>query len=526
MKQYTYIGRHFDTLLVKEVEGVNRTTSKIDWEPSIFYEAKAGTETGYTNTSGSPLLEKRFGKIKDFNDYLKDWSGTSNKMIYGFRGVEYQYICDSFPDRDNFDHSVFNVMYFDIETERSEEYGYAPSSNPFNPVILITAYLPKGDRSIVWELRDHPTDNQDKTEYRVFDDDISMIKDFFKFMKSNSIDIISGWNTDFYDIPYLCGRLLGQYHFPGQQKPDGMDSEYRVWTDKTSYSPFGYIKKKTIIGNYGKSQVIYEIPGIESLDYMNLYKKFTYVTRESYSLNHISYCELGEKKVDYSEHKHLQSLYEKDYKKFVEYGIKDTKLVYRLEEKLKLIDLCIALAYMVGCNLNDVFSAVKTWEIYLYNELKRDGIIAPIKGRGVHKEKEFLGAFVQDPVKGKHDWVLSFDLNSLYPHIMMFANMSPDVYVEPEHMQPDQLRLYKKHKDNLLQSIEDIIDHIEDLAVLKQWGVSMTPNGAMFSNEKLGVIPKIVKKIYVTRKDCKKLMLQKKQQLEDGGKTGCHYRTI
>ena len=506
MKQYLYLKEINGKLLSKTVEGINRHTETIDYKPSVFIRAKENTPCSFKNFANEPLKQLTFDSIRNFKTFIYENADTSNgETLYGNKKVEYQYIADYFNEREEYSISAFNVLYFDIETARSETLGYAPASNPFNPVTLITAYFKKN--VYVWATRGD-YDGEGCEEYRIFDDDIKMIEDFFSFLLEKNIDILTGWNIELYDIPYLVGRYIRN-----DNRNDNADPKKTLFQSKDYKFPFHIVKKKIIKGNYGNEELVYDIPGWICLDYMQLYKKFTYVTRESYSLNHISFCELGEKKVDYSEHSHLESLYNNDYTKFVQYGIKDTILVYKLNHKLKLIELAITLAYKIGCNVQDIFSPVKSWEVYIYNETMKKGFVAPMMKKTV-MSNSYIGAYVKDPIPGKYQWVVSFDLNSLYPHIMLFCNMSPETYIQP-HALPFELESIRaKMKENLDITIESLVKAETNLSLLKKYNATCAANGAMFKKDTLGFIPEIIKRLYNERKEAKKKMLQKKQELE------------
>ena len=317
-------------------------------------------------------------------------------------------------------------------------------------------------------------------------------------------------NCEYYDIPYLCGRLLGQYDRNNPRAEHIKERGY--WTKKDLFT-FGKVRKYTKQGMFGKNEVRYEILGLIVLDYIDLYKKFTY-TPPDYKLNTIANIELGDTKVDYSEVKHLEELYHTDYTKFVDYGIKDAQLVRRLDDKLQLINLGITLAYLTGINVNDVYSPVKMWEVYLYNEMLKDKIVPPWK-RTNNKRDSFVGAFVKDPLKGKHKWVMSFDLASLHPSIMRQCNMSPDTHV-PYDKQPEDIKvLYDKYNEDVEKSVHLHTLEKEDLSLLKKHNLSMSPNGGMFRRDRRGVIPKIIDGLAEQRTATKTKMLQKKQELED-----------
>ena len=217
---------------------------------------------------------------------------------------------------------------------------------------------------------------------------------------------------------------------------------------------------------------------------MDLFKKFayTYGNQESYSLNHISHVVLGEKKVDYSDVGDLMQLYENDFQRFIDYNIKDVELVSRMDEKLGLIDLVMTMAYMAGVNFNDTLGTTAIWDSIIFRELMRQKIAIP-QGKE-HASSTFVGGYVKEPHVGMHDWVMSFDLNSLYPNIIIQYNMSPETLIR-----------------------------LPDAKGAK------AANGATFRTDKKGIIPEIVEKMYETRVTVKKEMLDVKQQIEKEGKS-------
>ncbi len=503
--QYLYVKEMSGKLFIKELKNGNRVHTITDEGPFCLFESKKDGEfRTHLGKPATPHFFKRIGDIKDYSDMV---SGTANYGLSGMRELGYQYIAHCYSDRSGFDADAFNTMFFDIETARDSEKGYAPVDNPFNPVTLIQVEYRK--KKIVWGMMDYKGDKAD--EFRHFYDELEMIKDFFKWVKLEAIDIVSGWNIEYYDIPYLMGRLLGQYDRNNPRAEHIKERGY--WTKKDLFA-FGKVRKYTKRGMFGKDEVRYEIMGLIALDYLDLYKKFTYKTPPDYKLNTIANIELGDTKVDYSEVKHLEELYHTNYTKFVDYGIKDAQLVRRLDDKLQLINLGITLAYLTGINVNDVYSPVKMWEVYLYNEMLKDKIVPPWK-RTNNKRDSFVGAFVKDPLKGKHKWVMSFDLNSLYPHIMMGINMSPDTHVPYERQHPEIQELYGKHNEHVEKSIAMLVEGKSDLSLLKKHNLSMSPNGGMFRRDVQGVIPKILENVYAERSATKKTMLVKEQEKED-----------
>jgi DNA polymerase elongation subunit (family B) len=268
-------------------------------------------------------------------------------------------------------------------------------------------------------------------------------------------------------------------------------------------SPWGIIKDKYVTRN-GKEEVSYDLIGISILDYYELYKTFTYVNQESYSLNHISYVELGEKKLSYSEYESITEFYKKDFQKFIEYNIRDVELVQKLEEKLKLMELAIALAYSAGVNYQDVFSQVRTWDVIIYNYLSEKGIVIPPKKRE-KKNEQYAGAYVKEPIVGLHNWVVSFDLNSLYPHLIMQYNISPETLTD------DGMRGMIS-PEGILKSGEVSNTFLKQF---KDKDVSIAANGTTYTKKHKGFLSELMSNMYKDRKMFKNKMIDTKKQLEE-----------
>ena len=242
----------------------------------------------------------------------------------------------------------------------------------------------------------------------------------------------------------------------------------------------------------------YDILGVSILDYMDLYKKYTYTNQESYALNHIAYVELGETKHE-NPHETFRDWYTNDYQSFVDYNIQDVELVDRLEDKMKLIDLIITMAYSAKCNYVDVFSQVRMWDVIMYNYLRDKNIQIPQITRK-SKEDAYAGAYVKEPQIGLHKWVVSFDLNSLYPHLIMNYNISPETI---------------KGMHKTVPGVDEMLSQTFDTSFLKENQETITPNGALFDCTKYGFLPELLLQMYNERKETKKLMLKAQQEYED-----------
>jgi DNA polymerase elongation subunit (family B) len=367
-----------------------------------------------------------------------------------------------------------------IDIEVASENGFPDVENAAEEVLLITLQDYNTKQIRTWGLG--PFDNkQPNVSYRAFSDEHSLLNDFIHWwmIEENTPEVITGWNSIFYDIPYLVRRL---------EKILGEKLMKRI-------SPWGIVsEKETFV--LGRNQIYYNIGGISQLDYLDLYKKFTYKAQESYRLDYIAEVELGQKKLDHSEFDTFKDFYTKGWQKFCAYNIKDVELVDRLEDKMKLIELALTMAYDAKVNYNDVFSQVSMWDTIIYNYLKDRNIVIPPKTKSEKSEK-YAGAYVKEPVPGVYDWVVSFDLTSLYPSLIMQFNISPETLLE------------EKIKN---VSVDKIIHKQVNFGNLENKCV--TANGCLYDKTKRGIFPELVEKIFNDRQFYKKKMLSAKQEYE------------
>ena len=332
---------------------------------------------------------------------------------------------------------------------------------------------------IVWGVREYENTRPD-VEYRVFWTEQEMLSNFLDWWVKNTPDVVTGWNVTLYDIPYIMRRLekvLSTRHMK-------------------SISPWTVATNREVVIK-GRAHIIYEIAGLSVLDYLDLYKKFTYTNRESYRLDYIAQVELGEQKLDHSEFENFKEFYTKDWQKFIDYNISDVELVERLDDKMKLIELAMTMAYDAKENFEDVYSQVKTWDNIIFNYLKKHHVVVPPK---ISQKKDYAyeGAYVKDPLLGKHDWVVSFDLNSLYPHLIMQYNISPET-------------LLTERFPGI--TVDKILQKSVDTSSLEC--ASVCANGAMYDINEQGFLPKLMRKMYDDRVIFKKKMLESKKLYEE-----------
>ncbi len=482
---YTNICVSGKFILFRGVENDKRVRRKIEYNPTFYLQSQEQSE--FTTLAGEYVKPIQPGTISDCREFLERYESVDNFPIFGNNRYEYAFIADHYPDDILWDINKVTIAYLDIEV--GSENGFPEPRDANESITAITIKL-KGNY-FVFGCGDY-IKHRDDVHYAKCRDEHDLIRRFIDFWTRFHPDVISGWNIKTFDIPYLVNRIT---------KLLGEDEAKKL-------SPWNRLSlREAMIMN--REHQVYEMLGIATLDYIELYRKFTYSQQESYRLDNIAHVELGEKKLDYSEFETLHQLYKQDYQKFIEYNIKDVELVEKLEDKMKLIELALTLAYDNKVNYDDVFTQVRMWDAIVYNYLLKKKIVIPQMKRG-SKNSQYEGAYVKDPICGMHEWVASFDLNSLYPHLIMQYNISMETLVDP-----------KKYNDNMRGFISNNNINVEALlaqqietSVLKDLDVTMTPNGQLFSIKKQGVMPEIMDNMYKDRTRYKKLALEAKKKIE------------
>ena len=482
MKFYTNVYSYGSKILVRNNYDGNKRYDELSFRPSLFVSTDKPSE--YKSIHGVNLSRIDFANSHEYREFIQKYADVRGFEIHGEIASEYQYIRENYGDDLNYDFSNIDVMYIDIETTCDD--GFPKIDDPEEKVIAITAKR-RDSPPVVFCLGKY-TAKSNEVVYS-FSNEENLLNDFVEWFISDYPDVITGWNVRFFDIPYLYNRIVKLF---GQKYAKKM-------------SPWSIVKEKSVIrkGQNVESKV-YDFIGISTMDYYELYKTFTYVNQESYRLDHIATVELGEGKMSYDEYETIKDFYTKNFQKFVEYNIKDVVLVERLEEKLKLMELAIALAYSAGVNYSDVFSQVKTWDVIIYNYLARNNIVIPPKKKS-SKNEQYAGAYVKEPLVGMYDWVVSYDLNSLYPHLIMQYNISP------ETMTNDGLRGVVS-PEGILRRGPVSIDQLEEN---KKKNLSTAANGTTYRKDIRGFLPELMDKMYGDRKMFKNKMIESKKKLEE-----------
>ena len=493
MKFYTQVARIGNNICYRGYEDGKRVSYREPFGPT-FYVSSNKPNTEWTTLEGDPVDEMKFESMKDATEFIKRYDGIDQIKIHGNTNYAAQYIQSVFPDEIKYDINNIRVANIDIEVESDQGF---PEPGPAAFEVQSIAFKYFGEPTVyVWALKD--LYDPSRTELDVNPEDIYFVKcdgevdlllKFISFWsgKDTCPDIVTGWNIKGFDFPYLINRTARMI---------GPDTIKKL-------SPWGMVREKTRHSKNGREEQVYDIVGVEQLDYYDLFIKFgflNYGVLESYKLDHVAFTVLGEKKLSYEEFGNLFTLYKEDYQKFIDYNIKDVLLVEQIDEKMGLIDLALTIAYKGGCNYQEAFGTTQLWDTYIYRELCKRKTAVPQKTERM--SAELAGGYVKQPHVGRHSWIVSFDLNSLYPHLMMQYNMSPETVVDT--------RTANVTVDNCLEGRRPdpvLSDHC------------IAANGVHFKKEKRGVIPGVIDGLYAERKEIKKDMLRRESLVQGGDKS-------
>ena len=473
MKFYTNVEQAGNRLLVRGYEGGQPFSYRVPFSPTLYVPTKNYSE--WRTLEGDCVEPINMGSINEAKEFIKKYKEVEEFPIYGNSRYLYQYIAQEHPEEEiRYDVSKIRVFTIDIET--AAENGFPNIETADQEILAISIKDSYTGRIVVFGAR--PFDNKDSmVDYMHFRSEETMLMAFLQYWNENCPDVVTGWNVQLFDIPYIARRID------------------RILGEKftKTLSPWKLISSREIVIK-GRKQIAYDLPGISTLDYFDLYRKFTYTNQESYRLDHIAFVELGQKKLDHSEYDTFKEFYDNYWQKFIEYNIHDVRLVDKLDDKMKLIELAFTMAYDAKVNYEDVFSQVRMWDNYIYVELLKRKIAIPPKKEAT-KDAKYAGAYVKEPKPGFYDWVVSFDLNSLYPHLIMQYNISPETLHDARH-----------------SSVT--VDKILEKQVEIDGEFAVCANGAQYRKDKDGFLPQMMKKMYDSRVIFKKKMIEAKKQYE------------
>jgi DNA polymerase elongation subunit (family B) len=475
MQFYTHVFPWGNKMLVRGYENDRPFSRKIDFFPTLY--VTSNKESKWRTLDGQVVDEIKPGTIKETREFVDRYKEVAGFQVYGNTNYVHQYISDTYESDIRFDMEKIKVFTIDIET--AVEDGFPDVRRASEEVLLITIKDSQSKQIATFGTRSFENNNKQVT-YVQCNNEQHMLKEFMIWWQQNYPDVITGWNTGFFDIPYLLKRITNEL---GE-------------TIASKFSPWGIINERKIFV-MGKEETSYDVQGISQLDYLDLYKKFTYQKQESYRLDFIASEELGDAKKE-NPGDSFKEFYTNHWQKFVEYNIHDVELVDKLEDKMRLIELCLTMAYNAKINYEDVFSQVRMWDAIAYNHLRKKKIAIPHNNRS-SKAEAFEGAFVKDPIVGLHKWVASFDLNSLYPHLIMQYNISPETLTS----------------EKIPCSVEKLLKQEIDTTYVKQRDLALTANGWTYTKEYKGFLPELMEKMYTDRSKFKKQMLKAEQEYQN-----------
>jgi len=481
MMFYTNVLRFKNNILYRGYSNGEKVMRKDHFKPKFYVTSQK--DTGVHSIDGKPVGSVSFESMWEANQWLKQNIDVSGRTIYGNKKFIQQYITDKFPKDIQFNRDDIDVGTFDIETDYDN--GFPTPSEASQKILSITYKSSKSKLYRVWGYGDFNESRSliQPVRYYKCKDETELLSKFLEFWSNpkHTPDVITGWNVRFFDIPYLIVRV---------SKVLGVGEIFK-------FSPWGMQPDARDVLRRGKSETVYEIPGIQCLDYMELFQKFgySYGPQESYALNHIAYVVLGEKKLSFEESGSLKNLYKDDHQKYIDYNMKDVDLVDRLEDKMGLITLAMTMAYKGGVNYQDTFGVTAIWESIIYRRLNQQNKVVDINNDPPPPKRDFAGGYVKDPQIGRHDWVVSFDLNSLYPNLIVQYNMSPETIVDQSE-------------------VEGVQYYLAGSAVKGNFAVAA--NGSRYRKDVDGIIPQIIEEYYDERVSVKKMMIASQKQIQEG----------
>ena len=489
MTFYTNVGRYGNQILYRGyTDNGTPVLQKYKFKPTLYVRNNGTHESDWKSMEGEPVAPVQFNSMGDACDFMQQYEDVVGFKFWGNTNYIHQFITTKFPGEIKFNRSYLNVANLDIEVHSED--GFPTPEEAAHPITAITI---KTSRSSVyhvfalgdWDFAKSPLQHLN-IQYHKCNSEVELLVKFLTFWKKDYPDAITGWNVRFFDMPYIINRIA------------------RLGDEKAakSLSPWGMIEKRSVQFK-NKNMDMYDIIGVAQLDYYDLFQKFgySYGAQESYKLDHIGYVVLGEKKLSYEEYGNLRNLYKENHQLYIDYNIKDVELVDRIDQKMDLITLCLTIAYKAGVNYSDAFGTTAIWDSIVYRQLNAQKIAVPHKKRGEKIDVKFAGGYVKEPMIGMHEWVVSFDLNSLYPNIIAQWNMSPETLMtDPCDMLPGGVEHYLG------------VDPIHPAQ--RSRNIAVAANGSTYRKDIEGVMPKIIVDYYAERKATKKQMLAKQSEYQ------------
>ena len=478
-KFYTEVSSRGNTIFIRGYDNGKRVQKRVDYKPYLFVSSK-DKDAEFRSLDGQPANKIEFDSIKEARDFIARYKDVEGFTIYGLNSFLYAYLNDEYTGQMDYDLDQVRILNFDIECAPAEgdPEGFPNIQTANQPITAISCEM-RGYITSFGLKYYKPSDT--KVVYKQCADERQLLLEFIGHWETVDPDAVTGWNIEFFDIPYIINRIK------------------RVLGDEYAkrLSPWRVLNEEEI-EIQGKKQQTFRPMGVCILDYMKVYKQFTYVQQESYKLDHIAFVELGERKLDYSEYDSITDFYRKNHQKYMDYNIHDVRIIAKLEEKLGLLALGMTLSYDAKITYSDMFTSIRLWDIIIHNYLLEQNIVIPMPSV-YRKDDKFKGAYVREPRVGMHKWVATFDVNSLYPSLIVQNNMSPETYRGKVNV-PDVDDLLQGHLERRL--VDKLID--ADYA--------LSANGALWDKRKIGIFPELVLKMKAERKQYQAKLKEAKQK--------------
>lgn len=550
MLVYENVVQYKNGVLIREFDTDTKETffKKENVIPELFIDDQNGEYKSFINQKKLDKIE--FDDIKDYRDTIKIYK-SANRELYGRKNTAFEYIYNNYPNPKESIHET-RTWFLDIEVTGEIDNNFDPKlawrPNYAKQEITLIQFFDNFDNTYyILGLKDlekelEVEDNTKKIKYIKFSNEKNLLLGFIRLMEIKKPAIISGWNTFFYDFPYINNRVirvLDQYDGDFFDDDGDFISGLLKGTYVKSLSPFRIVSADYEI-IHDKKEFKPDWKGIILEDYMCLYKKYTFVELPSFSLDSVCSFELGSNKVTHDEFLSFAEFYQKDFQKFVEYGLKDVELLVMLDNKMKLIQLAQFIAYTCGVCVQNVRGTLAQWQNYMYNEARKRNTILSLENTFKQDDNiKWIGGFVHS-TQTDWNWVVSCDFSSLYPSIISTMNISADTWVEPN----EELKALKEkyfltyYKDDDTETVQNKnINFVKNVmfnkeareeihSVLEKYNVTASPNGQFFTRERKSLLAELIEGIRVDRSKNKKLMKETERKIEEYKKEGKDYSEL
>lgn len=481
-----------DKIYERYIQGGKEHIVSKSFSPTLFKVVQEDSK--YKDIYGRFVDKVQFDRMSEANQWIRKMQDIGLEAL-GQENFVSQYISNNYPEVIQYDKKYIRIVNVDIEVTAPE---FPKPDLAKYPIDAITHYDSIQDKFFVFDLLNSnnisvsewdkklaskskseggdevPVDILDRVVYYSFTEEREMLSEYVNFWSNNYPVILTGWNTETFDIPYIVNRIqlvLGESYVK-------------------LLSPYGKVSEKIIRDPYG-DKTSYNIAGVESLDYMVLYKKFSFTSQPTYALEYIAQAETGIGKLEYDGPIH--KLREDNHQRYISYNIIDVNSVKKIDEVRGFIDLALSIAYYAKVNYEDILSPIKTWDNIIFNSLKHSNIVIPEKKH--YKKQSYPGAFVKEPEPRAYKYGMSVDETSMYPLIAVQCNISPETIVGT--FEPAELE-----------------DYINGTAPKESEEYAYTPNGILYTKDKPGIIPIEIEKIFFQRKEHKGYMLAAERNAE------------